>query len=82
MSELLSPDDLTDNRPGRELPATASGSERRRRQPTAARSQARRADKNRNLPRQQPGIGRRRQGINNDAGGLELYWQFENEAPH
>ena len=82
MSELLSPNDLTDNRPGRELPATTSGSERRRRQPTAARSQARRADKNRNLPRQQPRIGRRRRGTNGDVGCLELYWQFEDEAPH
>ena len=60
----------------------ASGSEQRRRQPTATRSRARRADKNRNLPRQQPRIGRRRRGTNRDSGGLELYWQFEDEAPH
>ncbi len=82
MSEPLSPDDLTDKRPGRAPPGTTSGREQRRRQPTATRSRARPADKNRNLPRQQPGIGRRRQGTNGDSGGLEVYWQFEDEAPH
>ena len=60
----------------------ASGSEQRRRQPTATRSRARRADKDRNLPRQQPRIRRRGRGTSRDSGGLEVGWQFEDEAPH
>lgn len=65
--ELLSPGDLAGNRPGRALPATTSGSERRRCQPTATRSRGRRADKSRDLPLQQPGIRRRRRGTNRDS---------------